>query len=122
MGLIPGFSSLSDETLNQGPMTIIQRRTDCDEARDLVFKPDLTDIDFTIIISTLPWLLLCSLERKGEVFMVFIFLKKVIYLLYILDPTSPNGHGVRVTKPQAGQGFGKSITSYSCIRRDMVHI
>ena len=75
--------------------------------RDLVFRPDLSDISCTIIIITLPWLLLCCLERKGEIFMVFIFLKKVIYLFYILDPTSPNGHGVRVTKPQAGQGFGK---------------
>ena len=54
MGSIPGFSSLSDETLNRGPMTIFQdkllTRTDCDEAgdyvvpnvlspRDLVFRP-----------------------------------------------------------------------------------
>ena len=51
---IPGFSFLSDETLNRGPMTIFQdkllTRTDCDEAgdyvvpnvlspRDLVFRP-----------------------------------------------------------------------------------
>ena len=56
VGLIPGFSSLSDETLNRGPMTIFQdkllTRTDCDEAgdyvvrnvlspRDLVFRPDI---------------------------------------------------------------------------------
>ena len=56
MGSIPGFSSLSDETLNQGPMTIFQdkllTRTDCDEAgdyvvpnvlspRDLVFRSDI---------------------------------------------------------------------------------
>ena len=56
MGLIPGFSSLSDETLNRGPMTIFQDKlltiTDCDEAgdyvvhnglipRDLVFRPDI---------------------------------------------------------------------------------
>ena len=55
MGSIPGFSSLSDETLNRGPMTIFQdkllTRTDCDEAGnyvvpnvlspwDLVFRPD----------------------------------------------------------------------------------
>ena len=48
VGSIPGFSSLSDETLNRGPMT----KTDCDEAgdyvvpnvlspRDLVFRPDI---------------------------------------------------------------------------------
>ena len=56
MGSIPGFSSLSDETLNRGPMTIFQAklltRTYCDEAgdyvvsnvlspRDLVFRPDI---------------------------------------------------------------------------------
>ena len=56
MGSIPGFFSLSDETLNRGPMTIVQdklpTRTDCDEAedyvvpnvlspRDLVFRPDI---------------------------------------------------------------------------------
>ena len=56
MGLILGFSSLSDETLNRGPMTIFQDKlltwTDCDEAgdyvvpnvlspRDLVFRPDI---------------------------------------------------------------------------------
>ena len=52
----PGFSSLSGETLNRGPMTIFQdkllTRTECDEAggyfvpnvlcpRDLVFRPDI---------------------------------------------------------------------------------
>ena len=56
MGSIPGLSSLSDETLNRGPMTIFQdkllTRTYCDEAgdyvmpnmlspRDLVFRPDI---------------------------------------------------------------------------------
>ena len=56
VGSIPGFSSLSDETLNRGQMTIFQdkllTRTDCDEAgdyvvpnvlspRDLVFRPDI---------------------------------------------------------------------------------
>ena len=56
MGSIPVFSSLSDETLNRGLMTIFQdkllTRTDCDEAgdyvvpnelspRDLVFRPDI---------------------------------------------------------------------------------
>ena len=56
VGSIPGFSSLSDETLNRGPMTIFQDKlltiTDCDEAgdyvvpnvlspRDLVFRPDI---------------------------------------------------------------------------------
>ena len=56
MGSVPGFSSLSDETLNRGPMTVFQdkllTRTDCDEAgdyvvpnvlspRDLVFRPDI---------------------------------------------------------------------------------
>ena len=56
VGLILGFSSLSDETLNRGPMTIFQDKlltwTDCDEAgdyvvpnvlspRDLVFRPDI---------------------------------------------------------------------------------
>ena len=56
MGSIPGFSSISDETLNRGPMTILQdkllTRTDCDEAgdyvvpnvlspRDLVFRSDI---------------------------------------------------------------------------------
>ena len=56
MGSIPGFSSLSDETVNRGPMAIFQdkllTRTDCDEAgdyvvpnvlspRDLVFRPDI---------------------------------------------------------------------------------
>ena len=54
-GSIPGFSSLSDETLNRGPMTIFQdkllTKTYCDEAgdnvmpivlspRDLIFRPD----------------------------------------------------------------------------------
>ena len=53
---IPGFSSLSDETLNRGPMTIFHdkmlTRTDCDEAgdyvvpnvlnpKDIVFRPDI---------------------------------------------------------------------------------
>ena len=53
---IPGFSSLSDETLNRGPHEIFHdkmlTRTDCDEAedyvvpnvlnpRDLVFRPDI---------------------------------------------------------------------------------
>ena len=56
MGSIPGFSSLKDETLNRGPMTIFQDKllikTDCDEAedyvvpnvfstRDLVFRSDI---------------------------------------------------------------------------------
>ena len=56
VGSIPGFSSLSDETLNRGPMTFFQdkllTRTDCDEAgdyvvpnvlspRDLVFNSDI---------------------------------------------------------------------------------
>ena len=56
MGSIPGFSILSDETLNRGPMTPFQdkllTKTDCDEAgdyvvpnvlspRDLVFRPDI---------------------------------------------------------------------------------
>ena len=56
MGLIPDFSSLSDETLNRRPITIFQgklrTRTDCDEAgdyvvpnvlspRDLIFRPDI---------------------------------------------------------------------------------
>ena len=56
MGSILGFSSLSDETLNPGPMTIFKdkllTRTDCDEAEDyvvpnvlspweLVFRPDI---------------------------------------------------------------------------------
>ena len=55
-GFDPGFSSLSGETLNRGPMTIFQdkqlTRTDCDEAGDyvvlnvlspmvLVFRPDI---------------------------------------------------------------------------------
>ena len=55
VGSIPGFSSLSDETLNRGPMTIFHdkllTRTDYDEAgdyvvpyvlspRDLVLRPD----------------------------------------------------------------------------------
>ena len=35
-----GFSSLSDETLNRGPVTVLQdkllTRTDCDEAGDYV--------------------------------------------------------------------------------------
>ena len=56
VGSIPGISSLSDETLNRGSMTIFQdkllTRTDSDEAgdyvvpnvlspRDLVFRPDI---------------------------------------------------------------------------------
>ena len=56
MDSIPGFSSLLDETLNEGPMTIFQdkllTRTDCDKAGDyvvpnvlsprgLVFRPDI---------------------------------------------------------------------------------
>ena len=56
VGSIPGFSSLSDETLNRGPMTIfldkLLTRTDCDEPgdyvvpnvlspMDLVFRPDI---------------------------------------------------------------------------------
>ena len=55
-GSIPGFSSPSDETINRGPLTIIQdkllRMADSDEAgdyavsnvlspRDLVFRHDL---------------------------------------------------------------------------------
>ena len=55
-GFDPGFSSLSDETLNRGLMTIFQdkllTRTYCDEAgdyvvpnvlspRDLVLRPDI---------------------------------------------------------------------------------
>ena len=55
-GFDPAFSSLSDETLNRGPITIFQdkllTRTDCEEAgdyvvpyvlspRDLVLKPDI---------------------------------------------------------------------------------
>ena len=57
-GSLPGFSSLLDETLNRGPMTIFQDKlltiTDCDNAgdyvvrlvpnglspRDLVFRPE----------------------------------------------------------------------------------
>ena len=57
MGSIPGFSSLSDETLNRGSKTIFQdklpTRTYCDETgdyavpnvlsqRDLVFSLDLS--------------------------------------------------------------------------------
>ena len=56
MGSIPGFTSLSYETLNRGPMKTFQdkllTRTDCDGAgdyvvpnvispRDLVFRPDI---------------------------------------------------------------------------------
>ena len=56
VGSNPGFSSLSDETLNRGPMTIFQdkllTRTECDEAgdyvvpnvlspRELVFRHDI---------------------------------------------------------------------------------
>ena len=58
--LIPGFSSLSDETLNRGPMIIFQdkllTKTYCDEAGDyavskdpLIFSPDLSDINWTVI-------------------------------------------------------------------------
>ena len=40
VGSTAGFSSLSDETLNRGPMTIFQdkllTRTDCDETGDYV--------------------------------------------------------------------------------------
>ena len=64
MGSNPGFSGLSDETLNQGPMTVFQDKlltvTYCDEAedyavpvlspRDLVFRPDLSYINYTIIV------------------------------------------------------------------------
>ena len=65
MSSIPGFSSLSDETLNQGPKTILQdkllKRIYYDKAgyyavpnvlspRDLVFSPDLSDINWTIIM------------------------------------------------------------------------
>ena len=67
MGLIPSFSRLLDETLNRGPMTIfldkLLTRTYCDEAgdfvvpnvlspRDLVFRPDLSDINWTIIVNS----------------------------------------------------------------------
>ena len=56
VGSVPGFSSLSDETLNRGPMTIFKDKRltmiDCDEAedyvvpnvlspRDLVLRPDI---------------------------------------------------------------------------------
>ena len=62
--MILGFSSLLNETLNRGPMTIFQdklpTRTHCGEARDyavpnvfspkdLVFRPDLSDKKTTII-------------------------------------------------------------------------
>ena len=65
VGSIPGFSSLSDGILNRGPVTIIKdklpTRTGCDKAgdyavpnvlspRDLFFRPDLSDINRTIII------------------------------------------------------------------------
>ena len=67
MGSKPGFSSLSDATLNRSQMTIFQDKlltsTYCDEAGDyaasnvlsprelhVVFKPDLSDINCTIII------------------------------------------------------------------------
>ena len=67
MGSIPGFSSLTDETLNRGPMTIFNdkrlRRTDCDKAgdyvvpnmlspRDLVFRPDIGQKTTTVPPST----------------------------------------------------------------------
>ena len=82
MGSIPGYSSLSDETLNRGPMTIFQdnllTRTYCGEAgdyvvpnvlspRDLVFRPDISDINCTIIMdfnaihSTL-----CSVQSRSH--------------------------------------------------------
>ena len=69
VGLIPGFSSLPDEALDRGPMTIFQdkllTRTYCDEAggyavpnalwpRDLVFGRDLSDINWIIIRSDFP--------------------------------------------------------------------
>ena len=56
MSLIPGFSSISGETLNRGPMKSFMDNlltmTYCDEAgncavpnpRDLVFRLDLSDI------------------------------------------------------------------------------
>ena len=65
LGYIPGFSSLSDETLNRGPMTIFEdkllKRIYCDEAGDyavlspigLVFRPDLSDTNCTIIVECL---------------------------------------------------------------------
>ena len=49
MGSIPGLSSLSDETLNRGPMIIFQdkllTRTDCDEAGDYVVPNVLSPRD-----------------------------------------------------------------------------
>ena len=65
---VPGFSSHLEETLNRDPMTIfhdeLMTRTYCDEAgdydvpnvlsqRDLVFRPDIADINCTTTISIL---------------------------------------------------------------------
>ena len=60
MGWILGFSSRLDKSLNQGHVTIILgkplTKTYYDKPgvlspRDLVFRPDLSDINWTIIIS-----------------------------------------------------------------------
>ena len=49
VGSIPGFSSLSGETFNRGPMTIFHdkllTRTDCDEAGDYVVPNVLSPMD-----------------------------------------------------------------------------
>ena len=55
--MIPGFSSLSNESLNRGPMTIFEdkllARTDCDEAGDYVVPNVLgpRDLDLTYDIN-----------------------------------------------------------------------
>ena len=88
MGSIPGFSSLSDETLKRGSMTIFQdkllTRTDSDEAgdyvvpnvlspRDLVFRPDIghklyhhhmQKADFLMMLLNFP---LAQLSRRNKV-------------------------------------------------------
>ena len=80
-GSIPCSSSLSDGTLNRGPTTIFQdkrlTRTYCDEAgdyvvpnvlspRDLVFKPDLPHINWTII-SRSNWLMPDFHHNKSKI-------------------------------------------------------
>ena len=56
VGSTRGFSSLSDETLNRGPMTIFQdkllTRTDSDEAGDYVVPNVLSPIDLASDLTT----------------------------------------------------------------------
>ena len=53
MGSIPGFSSLLDETLNRGPMTVFQdkllTRTYCDEAGDYAV-PNVSSVGYAVQI------------------------------------------------------------------------